>query len=70
MNVLDLFLVGLSQLHANALRSLLTILGITIGVGGGNRSCIDWRGPAAQYCVAVFTGGWCQSGDCSAASNL
>ncbi len=33
MNVLDLFLIGLSQLHANALRSLLTILGITIGVG-------------------------------------
>lgn len=33
MNALDLFLVGLSQLQANALRSLLTILGITIGVG-------------------------------------
>ena len=33
MNALDLFLIGLSQLRANALRSLLTILGITIGVG-------------------------------------
>lgn len=33
MNALDLFLIGLSQLHANALRSLLTILGVTIGVG-------------------------------------
>ena len=33
MNALDLFLIGLSQLQANALRSLLTILGITIGIG-------------------------------------
>lgn len=33
MRILDLFLVGVSQLQANALRSLLTILGITIGVG-------------------------------------
>ena len=33
MNALDLFLIGLSQLWANTLRSLLTILGITIGIG-------------------------------------
>ena len=33
MNALDLFLIGLSQLWANTLRSLLTILGIAIGIG-------------------------------------
>ncbi len=33
MNILELIAVALSQLHANALRSLLTILGITIGIG-------------------------------------
>lgn len=33
MNILELVVVGLSQLRANALRSLLTILGILIGVG-------------------------------------
>ena len=33
LNILDLISVGLCQLRVNALRSLLTILGITIGVG-------------------------------------
>ncbi len=33
MNILDFIAVGLCQLRVNALRSLLTILGITIGVG-------------------------------------
>ena len=33
MSILELIAIGLSQLRANKLRSLLTILGIMIGVG-------------------------------------
>ena len=53
MNILQLFAVGLTQLRANKLRSLLTILGIMIGVG----SVVGVVSLSAMALAIVFAGG-------------